>query len=1325
MLAAIPHDIPLREHSHLDFQHSNQSSAHPDALALEEKLCPGCKKSVVNEQGGLVVAFGQSFFHVDCFKCAKCRNQVTADTNLLLLSDGSPICANCSYSCNICHLPILDEAIMTGDDSYHAHCFKCKVCSNRIDELVFAKTSQGIYCMNCHNERMIKIRKHAQKKAERERANGGSGSSKSREHEARNFHRDQEKLSADGQRQSNEIRPPPPIMSSRSEGSRPPEPSRQPSTASIVNSVDPLPPSYSSATASRPQVSRSPSSSESIPASNSISVTIGLPQEQLDGPQVKSKPLSVSDTVPDSLQEPRTSNGSRPLNGHQGQDFLPPTSGNLRPSLLPSTEGLSVTSRRDKRRSINPGLSMSQSREFATNQVSVLPSRQASLPVYDGSPTGGQSQQLIFTPDSRSQTPSRSNSLQSSYSSQRMNNDQSRSSSSDTHSNELQQDDTITIKLPANIAHSASDTMSPATEQTPSSVVDKSAVQRSSASLSPTDTAGFASTRRTSLASNRSLDAYHSSSNSRSVTPSPADVPRDIDSGTDTDADNGNESDTFQEHDDGERPPALPPKDGKGRRSESLSTENTDDFQFSESMQSTDVSEYNPDSLSMQRLSHTTFIAPALPPIRFSMNAADFSELLNSVGGLPPLKSIDTLAKLTKQKQDNTPSTPPPTASSFSNNNQSQAQQSRQSTPENGDNDVIDVLDSYSANSPISGQDESAVGQGYTVVVDAPAESKEQESANQPSGPRRASVDADVLLAKLRESLATAKEQGSKHLKIDIDLVDGLMEVMESRNAQFDQLRSKVDGMNRESKLFIAGLTVAQEEYDRELKARRDAEAEVTRLRVLLSGQAVRLTALSGDSRREEIRQQLSKELNDNLSGLEHDLSRLKVERDMTLAEVEELSAKRPAGSSPDAAPTNLGRSLTRRLENIRSQYQRELIPLTEQKEALNREIAELRAVRDVFLEETTVLNARNEELAQLSAVYARRMENSSIETPQKTSQEMPAAPFDIVRTPSQTYDDSVEPRSIKSIKSENELNSTPKPPKFKWPGSKAKETASPSANDSSKGKAHIEHNFQQLSILRFTRCDHCGDKMWGSQLRCTICSTSIHVRCIANVHIPCAQQNQPPPREELVPLPPSMFGRDLTEQVMADSRSGERDVPVIVEKCIQAVEERGLDYEGIYRKTGGSGQTKAITQLFERADYASFDLCDWDRFNDICSITSVLKTYFRSLPDPLLTYDLHDQFTASIGIKDAASKFKTLSDLIHKLPDAHYYTLRMLMLHLHRVLQRSDINLMTARNLGVVFGPTLMRSRDPGAEFSDMAGKALFVEWLVEKALEVFNDAH
>lgn len=80
---------------------------------------------------------------------------------------------------------------MTGDDSYHAHCFKCKVCGNRIDELVFAKTSQGIYCMNCHNQRVARSRRrHQEKKAAQAQAqaqaaaNGtasSSGSGRSRE----------------------------------------------------------------------------------------------------------------------------------------------------------------------------------------------------------------------------------------------------------------------------------------------------------------------------------------------------------------------------------------------------------------------------------------------------------------------------------------------------------------------------------------------------------------------------------------------------------------------------------------------------------------------------------------------------------------------------------------------------------------------------------------------------------------------------------------------------------------------------------------------------------------------------------------------------------------------------------------------------------------------------------------------------------------------------------------------------------------------------------------------------------------------------------------
>lgn len=75
--------------------------------------------------------------------------------------------------------------------------------------------------------------------------------------------------------------------------------------------------------------------------------------------------------------------------------------------------------------------------------------------------------------------------------------------------------------------------------------------------------------------------------------------------------------------------------------------------------------------------------------------------------------------------------------------------------------------------------------------------------------------------------------------------------------------------------------------------ARRNAESEIIRLRVLLSGQAAKLTALTGETSRREARRQLSEELTKDLDRLEKDLSKLKAERDVTLAEVEELCSSK------------------------------------------------------------------------------------------------------------------------------------------------------------------------------------------------------------------------------------------------------------------------------------------------------------------------------------------------------------------------------------------------------------------------------------------------
>lgn len=103
---------------------------------------------------------------------------------------------------------------------------------------------------------------------------------------------------------------------------------------------------------------------------------------------------------------------------------------------------------------------------------------------------------------------------------------------------------------------------------------------------------------------------------------------------------------------------------------------------------------------------------------------------------------------------------------------------------------------------------------------------------------------------------------------------------------------------------------------------------------------------------------------------------------------------------------------------------------------------------------------------------------------------------------------------------------------------------------------------------------------------------------------------------------PSTLFGSDLTERADWERRQ----IPTVVTRCIEEVELRGMDQEGIYRKTGGNSQINMIKDGFERNE--SFDISDPDW--DITAVTSVLKQYFRKLPTPLLTFEVYDRILES-----------------------------------------------------------------------------------------------
>lgn len=500
-----------------------------------------------------------------------------------------------------------------------------------------------------------------------------------------------------------------------------------------------------------------------------------LSRAQLDvGNPVKQSTLPIPQTSSevDSRRRSSYDDGVRPLNILFKQS--PPSNSNLAPersiSHSSSSDTLTVTSRRDKRRSINPGLTLPPFPDTTISSSTLSPrsecfSDQQTIghspisPRFNTFDIASRKESIDLRrhdrPNSHSSSIHSSRSL--STSNEEGYNPRSPSPSIHTFDYDQNPDDTIVIKSPTDV-----NTPNPGGPQG----------DRISASLSPSDVNGSRYQRRTSSTPSVGADKQRSASGSRSPSPAHrADVPHSVESGTDTEPEgeqiSASSCDTL--------PPLPPPKDASG-----LSAEQIGHTQADADGSYLDIDELTGSS-PVEHTSHATYIAPALPPIRFSMNTADFSELLNSVGGLPPLKSLDNLARLTKQPTSNVPSTPPPSAALTSATTPTPSNVNtgfpRDSAPKNMD----DVLQAPSIR-------ESSPSEWDTPTTDS-------ATIRTSTGLMARQSSTDQIFQRLRETLEDAKSREMQQLKLERVFVEAIVEALESRGAEHAQMKAKFDGM--------------------------------------------------------------------------------------------------------------------------------------------------------------------------------------------------------------------------------------------------------------------------------------------------------------------------------------------------------------------------------------------------------------------------------------------------------------------------------------------------------------------------------------------------
>ncbi|XP_047462634.1 rho GTPase-activating protein 26-like [Mugil cephalus] len=178
-----------------------------------------------------------------------------------------------------------------------------------------------------------------------------------------------------------------------------------------------------------------------------------------------------------------------------------------------------------------------------------------------------------------------------------------------------------------------------------------------------------------------------------------------------------------------------------------------------------------------------------------------------------------------------------------------------------------------------------------------------------------------------------------------------------------------------------------------------------------------------------------------------------------------------------------------------------------------------------------------------------------------------------------------------------------------------------------------------------------------------------------------------------------------------------------VMKKFIYAVETRGIDEQGLYRIVGVSSRVQKLLGLtMDPKTCADVELenPEWE----IKTITSAMKHYLRMLPAPLMTYQYQRSFIKAAKMDNPEARVTEIHALVHRLPEKNRQMLELLMKHLANVASHHQQNLMTVANLGVVFGPTLLRPQEETvAAIMDIKFQNIVVEILIEHHERIFSD--